>query len=137
MEPVISHSIPVTALSAGDSVIGADTKEYIIVAIEECDDVDAVAQFMELNNTTYPDGPTGLKLTCNNEDGLEVHTVVPYNATVDAILKRAQSLEVAQERAYGMKRCMECATMRSIAREWAEDDYICKVCRHLLDSGHA
>lgn len=137
MKPVISHGIPVTALSIGDAVIGSDTREYMVVAVEECEDPHYTEVFMEANKFGWDEAPNALKLTCNDEDGNEVVTVVPPNAVVDAVLQRAQSMDVAIDRTFGMKRCDECKQMRSNAREWDENDYICKVCRHLLDSGHA
>lgn len=107
------------ALNIDDRIIGSDTREYTVTAV------------------TAPDEGGKLLFTCSDPDGNFVHATVNHNDVVDAILIRAQSKEYADRFALGVKRCENCSESRSVALEWDPDDYICKLCRHLLDSGYA
>jgi hypothetical protein len=118
MEPVISHGVPLGALNIGDKIIGSDTREYTI------------------QSYGYPDDEGLVPVTCKDDNDNIVTTILDRNSIVDAILVRAQSLSYTEHYAFGIKRCENCEQPRNLS-EWDADDYICKICRHLIDSVNA
>lgn len=103
-------------LKPGDSVIGANDQEYLIESIER-------QRFH-------------LLLFCINEQGAAVKTSLEANNQVQAIPNREAKMSNT-EAIFGLKLCDNCGKTRSRARYWEEDDYICKICREGVDSGHA
>lgn len=93
-------------LHIGDSIIGADDGEYLIEDIRIED------------NHTYT-------LHCLDEAGRAVKTTISNNVLVNRINSKP---ELSTGR-FGMRQCDLCGKMRSNARGWTDDDYMCKMCR--------
>lgn len=115
MNPIISRQVPILSVGKGDAIVGSDTRLYLIEAIEALNDVQ-------------------VRIHATGPDGERQISYLATNSCVDAVLERAQTLEFVQDRMMGFKYCTGCEQSRSVAREWDESDYVCKVCRHLLDS---
>ena len=106
-------TILASELAIGDSIIGADDREYLIETIE----VDDVLQ--------------EYVVWCVNEKGQAVKANLPLNASVQSVYKR---IDLIKGDTFGMKLCDNCGHTRSKSRNWSYDDYVCKVCREALDS---
>jgi hypothetical protein len=117
------YGLPVAKLQAGDSIIGQDDREYLI---EEITPRWANARTRAEASLTG-DLLTGFDIKALDVNGLAVKTFIAKNARLNAIKRRIDDEDA--ERLFGIKVCLECEEMRSIARYWADDDYICKVCR--------
>lgn len=100
------------AVIPGDIVIGAEDEMHLI------------RRTLALNAHE-------LNLLSVSEDGVTHHAIVAKNAMLKTCRNYDRSL---LETTFSMSWCQNCDSLRARPGEWAEDDYICKVCRSLLES---
>lgn len=97
-------------LAIGEFIIGADDNSYMI---------EEIGRDLEYEYELY----------CVNDQGLAVKANVARNAYINKVINPPELAEGV----YGLRLCQSCDKLRSRSRQWAEDDYICLLCRRSID----